>query len=113
MIILISMMSISCVPTRVNPYEQKTTPNKRAGNYEHLTPSVRMNDSRLQAQPKLTLNTAVCYALRILDLVAPNLMRPAAASNIAALMDDRYEDVQLPDINDVIQQVHRQVAHRP
>ena len=70
-----------------------------------------MNDSRLQAQPKLTLNTAVRYALRILDLVAPNLMRPAAASNIAAIVDDRWEDVQLPDIDDVIQQVLRQ-AHR-
>ncbi len=70
-----------------------------------------MNDSRLQAQPQLTLNTAVRYALRILDLVAPNLMQLSAASNIAAIMDDRWEDVQLPDINEVIHQVLRQ-AHR-
>jgi uncharacterized protein YfkK (UPF0435 family) len=59
---------------------------------------------------KLTLKHAVCYALKVLDIVAPSLMRPVAVHNIAAIEQNRYSDVQLPNADDVRQLVMQEGA---
>lgn len=69
----------------------------------HLFPT--MAGIRHRAQSKLTLKKAVHYALIVLDAVTPSLMRPAAAHNIAAIMQCRYKDVRLPHLDEVRQLV--------
>ena len=47
--------------------------------------------------------TAIRYALAILGIVTPSLLRPVAYRNMAALHHEHYHQVQLPDLNDVQQ----------
>ena len=54
------------------------------------------------------LGSAIRYALAILGMVTPSLLRDVAGRNIAALQQNHYEQVLLPDINDV----HQTLLHR-
>jgi hypothetical protein len=45
--------------------------------------------------------TATKYALALLGMVTPSLLRPVAYQNMAALYHDQYNQVLLPDLNDV------------
>jgi cobalamin biosynthesis protein CobT len=47
--------------------------------------------------------TAINYALAVLGLVTPSLLRPVAYRNMAAMHLEQYNQVQLPDLNDVQQ----------
>ena len=58
------------------------------------------------------LGSAIRYALAILGMVTPSLLRDVAGRNIAALRQDHYDQVILPDPNDVHQTLLNRDAKR-
>jgi hypothetical protein len=64
-----------------------------------------MSGIKCYVPQKLNLKTAVHYALSVLDVMAPHLLRPAASRNIVAIVQSRHKDVQLPNLDDVRQLV--------
>jgi hypothetical protein len=58
------------------------------------------------------LGSAIRYALAILGMVTPSLLRDVAGRNIAALRQDHYDQVILPDPNDVHQTLLNRYAKR-
>jgi hypothetical protein len=49
------------------------------------------------------LGSAIRYALAVLGMITPSLLRPVAVRNMAAMHHNEYVEVQLPDLNDVQQ----------
>lgn len=49
------------------------------------------------------LGSAIRYALAVLGMVTPSLLRPVACRNMAAMHHEQYIAVPLPDLNDVQQ----------
>jgi hypothetical protein len=46
-------------------------------------------------------------------MIAPTLLRPVAAHNIAAMQEQRYQDIILPNIQDVQQLLLHRESRRP
>jgi hypothetical protein len=58
------------------------------------------------------LGSAIRYALAILGMVTPSLLRDVAGRNIAALRQNHYDQVLLPDPNEVHQTLLNRDAKR-
>ena len=68
---------------------------------------------RAATEPLAGLADALNYAVALLGMIAPTLLRPVAAHNIAAMQEQRYQDIILPNIQDVQQLLLHRESRRP